>query len=71
MWSNSAKDLGQPCVTRDPERLRRGVAFVAAGVRSGAFRPVIDRTFELADITSAHRYLESNVQVGKVVVTVG
>lgn len=74
-------DLGLPALTmrsltvmettRDPERLRRGVAFVAAGVRSGAFRPVIDRTFELADIAEAHRYLESNAQVGKIVVTVG
>ena len=57
--------------TRDPERLRRAVAFVAAGVRSGAFRPVVDRTLDLADIAEAHRYLESNAQVGKIVVTVG
>ena len=55
---------------RDPERLRRGVAFVAAGVRSGAFRPVVDCTFALADAADAHRYLESNAQVGKVVLTV-
>jgi NADPH:quinone reductase-like Zn-dependent oxidoreductase len=74
-------DLGLPALnmrsltvletTRDPERLRRGVAFVAAGVRSGAFRPVVDRVFDLADIVAAHRYLESNAQVGKIVVTAG
>jgi NADPH:quinone reductase-like Zn-dependent oxidoreductase len=57
--------------TRDPERLRRAVAFVAAGVRAGAFRPVVDRTFALAEVVEAHRYLESNAQVGKIVLTVG
>jgi hypothetical protein len=29
-----------------------------------------DRTFPLAQIVEAHRYLESNQQIGKVVVTV-
>ncbi|NUT12606.1 MAG: zinc-dependent alcohol dehydrogenase family protein [Nonomuraea sp.] len=56
--------------TRVPERLRRAEAFVASGLRSGAFRPAVDRTFELAEIVEAHRYLETNAQVGKVVVTV-
>ncbi|MFI9723421.1 zinc-dependent alcohol dehydrogenase family protein [Streptomyces sp. NPDC052396] len=53
-----------------PERLRRAEAFVASGLRSGALRPVVDRTFELDEIVEAHRYLESNAQVGKIVVTV-
>ncbi|MFJ8040971.1 zinc-dependent alcohol dehydrogenase family protein [Kitasatospora sp. NPDC096147] len=57
-------------VTGDPERLRRGVAFVTAGLRSGSLVPVVDRTFALDDIAEAHRYMESNVQVGKIVVTV-
>ncbi|MFC7107638.1 zinc-binding dehydrogenase [Nonomuraea rubra] len=30
----------------------------------------MDRTFELEEIAEAHRYLESNAQVGKIVVTV-
>ncbi|MFG1998330.1 zinc-dependent alcohol dehydrogenase family protein [Spirillospora sp. NPDC048911] len=55
--------------TTDPERLRRAAAFVASGLRAGAFRPVIDRTFELGDIVEAHRHMESNTQVGKIVVT--
>ncbi|WP_068923202.1 zinc-dependent alcohol dehydrogenase family protein [Planobispora rosea] len=53
-----------------PERLRRAVAFVTSGLRSGAFRPVVDRTFELGDIVEAHRYLERNAQIGKIVATV-
>ncbi|MEV5748529.1 zinc-dependent alcohol dehydrogenase family protein [Actinoallomurus sp. NPDC052308] len=56
--------------TRRPERLRRAEAFVASGLRSGAFRPVVDRTFDLEEIVEAHRYLESNAQFGKIVVTV-
>ncbi|GIH90244.1 zinc-dependent alcohol dehydrogenase family protein [Planobispora siamensis] len=56
--------------TKRPERLRRAAAFVTSGLRSGAFRPVVDRTFELGDIVEAHRYLESNAQIGKIVVTV-
>ncbi|MFI5783587.1 zinc-dependent alcohol dehydrogenase family protein [Nocardia sp. NPDC051570] len=53
----------------DPQRLRRGVAFVNSGLRSGAIAPVVDRTFDLIDIVGAHRYLESNQQFGKIVVT--
>jgi NADPH:quinone reductase-like Zn-dependent oxidoreductase len=47
----------------------RVVAYVEAGLASGALSPVIDRTFDLADIAEAHRYLESNQQFGKIVVT--
>ncbi|MFJ6686738.1 zinc-dependent alcohol dehydrogenase family protein [Streptomyces werraensis] len=57
-------------ITTDPERLRRAVAFVNAGLASGSFNPVVDRTFDLADIAEAHRYMEANGQVGKIVVTV-
>ncbi|MFJ4849593.1 MULTISPECIES: zinc-dependent alcohol dehydrogenase family protein [unclassified Streptomyces] len=57
-------------VTADPERLRRAVAFVNAGLADGSLAPVVDRTFDLADIAEAHGYMESGAQVGKIVVTV-
>ncbi|MFB4279922.1 MULTISPECIES: zinc-dependent alcohol dehydrogenase family protein [unclassified Nonomuraea] len=57
--------------TADPELLRRAVAFVSSGLRSGAFRPVVDRTFDLEEIVEAHRYMEAGAQVGKIVITVG
>jgi NADPH:quinone reductase-like Zn-dependent oxidoreductase len=57
-------------VTGNPERLRRAVAFVDAGLADGSLTPVIDRTFDLADIAEAHRYMESGAQVGKIVITV-
>ncbi|GCB43407.1 zinc-dependent alcohol dehydrogenase family protein [Streptomyces sp. NL15-2K] len=57
--------------TRDPRRLRRAEAFVASGLSSGAFAPVVDRVFGLDEIVEAHRYLEAGAQVGKIVVAVG
>ncbi|MFJ3792411.1 zinc-dependent alcohol dehydrogenase family protein [Kitasatospora sp. NPDC090091] len=57
-------------VTRDREGLARAEAFVASGLRSGAFAPVVDRVFGLAEIAEAHRYMEAGEQVGKIVVTV-
>ncbi|WBO62357.1 zinc-dependent alcohol dehydrogenase family protein [Streptomyces camelliae] len=57
-------------ITRDPARLRRAKAFITAGLRTGMLRPVVDRLFPLQDIVAAHRYLESNEQFGKIVVTV-
>jgi NADPH:quinone reductase-like Zn-dependent oxidoreductase len=33
-------------------------------------RAVIAKTFPLSEIVAAHRYLESNAQIGKIVVTV-
>ncbi|MEU6878768.1 zinc-dependent alcohol dehydrogenase family protein [Streptomyces sp. NPDC046712] len=56
--------------TRDPERLRRAEAFVSSGLRTGAFRPVVDRTFPLDEIAAAHQYMEASAHVGKIVVTV-
>jgi NADPH:quinone reductase-like Zn-dependent oxidoreductase len=53
-----------------PERLDRAKHFINAGLRSGSLSPLIDRTFDLDDVVEAHRYLESNGQLGKVVLTV-
>jgi len=57
-------------VTDDPVKLERGKRFVIDGIEAGKFKPLIDRSYPLSDIVAAHRYLESNQQVGKIVVTV-
>lgn len=57
-------------ITRDPAKLAAAKAFILAGVAEGAFKPVIARSFPLDEIVAAHRYLESNEQFGKIVVTV-
>ena len=50
-------------------RLREAAAFIYAGLADGSLRPVIARTFTFDEIAEAYRYLESNQQFGKVVVT--
>ncbi|HEY9683507.1 MAG TPA: zinc-dependent alcohol dehydrogenase family protein [Oculatellaceae cyanobacterium] len=54
----------------DAAKLQVGVDFVAEGLKSGKLKPVIAKTFSLDQIVEAHRYLESNQQFGKIVVTV-
>ncbi len=45
------------------------MAFIRARLASGALLPVIAKTFPLKDIVEAHRFMESNQQIGKIVVT--
>lgn len=57
-------------ITGDDDRLAAAKAFILDGLESGALRPVIARTFAFDEIVAAHRFLESNEQFGKIVVTV-
>jgi len=57
-------------ITGDPQRLERAKKFINEGLADGSFKPLIAKTFPLDKIVEAHRYLEANQQVGKVVVTV-
>ncbi|MFF3856294.1 zinc-dependent alcohol dehydrogenase family protein [Micromonospora sp. NPDC002575] len=57
--------------TLDTVVVKRMAAFLNAGVRLGALRPAIDRTFALDDVVAAHRHLEEGRHAGrKIVVTV-
>lgn len=57
-------------IVADPEALARAKAFILQGLASGALRPIIAKTFVLSAIQEAHRCLEANQHVGKIVVTV-
>ncbi len=57
-------------IAKDADRLARGKQYVYEGLKSGALTPIIDSTFPLDAIVDAHRYMESNQQKGKIVVTV-
>jgi NADPH:quinone reductase-like Zn-dependent oxidoreductase len=46
------------------------VEFINANLASGKLKPAIAKTFPLEAIQEAHRYMESNQQLGKIVVTV-
>jgi NADPH2:quinone reductase len=43
--------------------------WIVEHLEAGALRPAIDRTFPLDRIVEAHAYMESDAQVGKIVVT--
>ena len=57
-------------IVSDDDALERAKAFISAGLRSGTLRPLISRTFTFDRIQEATRFLESNEQIGKIVVTV-
>lgn len=56
-------------VLEDPARLQAAKDFIVEGLADGSLRPVIARRFAFDEIVEAYRYLESNQQFGKVVVT--
>jgi len=51
-----------------PERFARAKELILRGLDEGKLKPVIARTFPLERIVEAHRFLESNQQMGKIVV---
>jgi NADPH:quinone reductase-like Zn-dependent oxidoreductase len=57
-------------VLSDPNLRAKAEQYVFDHVKAGDFKPRIDRVFAFADIVEAHRYMESNEQIGKIVVTV-
>jgi len=57
-------------IVKAPEKLARAKQYIYDGLKSSSLKPIIDRTFPLDAITEAHRYMESNQQKGKIVVTV-
>lgn len=57
-------------IVGNPVRYDKAKKFILDALASGKFKPVIARTFPLDQIVEAHRYLESNQQFGKIVVTV-
>jgi putative PIG3 family NAD(P)H quinone oxidoreductase len=47
---------------------RRFADEIVPAIEAGVIRPVIDRRFRLDQISQAHRYLETNTSVGKVLI---
>jgi NADPH:quinone reductase-like Zn-dependent oxidoreductase len=54
----------------DAQRFQKARLFVEEGLRDGWLKPVIAKTFPFDQMVEAHRYLEGNEQIGKVIVTV-
>lgn len=57
-------------IVKDPEKLAHGKQYIYEGLKSGTLKPLIDQIFPLDAIIEAHRHMESNQQIGKIVVRV-
>jgi len=57
-------------ITSNPEKLAVAKKYVYERLADGRFRPKIAKTFPFAQTRHAYQYLESNTQVGKIVITV-
>ncbi|HTK27736.1 MAG TPA: zinc-binding dehydrogenase [Pyrinomonadaceae bacterium] len=57
-------------MSADHERRQKALDYVFDGLEKGNLKVAIARDFPFEQYADAHRYLESNEQVGRVVVTV-
>lgn len=57
-------------ITRSPEKLPAAKKYIYNRLADGRFHPKVAKTFPFAQTVEAYKYLESNAQVGKVVITV-
>jgi NADPH:quinone reductase-like Zn-dependent oxidoreductase len=53
-----------------PEKLAIAKKYIYDRLADGSFHPKIAKTFPFAQTVDAYRYLESNAQIGKIVITV-
>ena len=58
-------------IVTHPERFARGKSYVYDRVKTGQLKPKIAKTFRFEDVVEAYQYMESNEQIGKIVLTVG
>jgi NADPH:quinone reductase-like Zn-dependent oxidoreductase len=54
----------------DPKLLRASAQYIYDRLQDGRLHPKIAKTFPLAQTADAYKYLESNEQIGKVVITI-
>jgi NADPH:quinone reductase-like Zn-dependent oxidoreductase len=57
-------------IVTNPERLVRAQRYVYDRVRTGQLKPKIAKTFRFEEVVAAYHYMESNEQIGKIVLTV-
>ncbi|MGI4860144.1 MAG: zinc-dependent alcohol dehydrogenase family protein [Janthinobacterium lividum] len=55
--------------TKTPERFERMKRYVSQRLADGTFKPKVDRVFRFDEVVDAYKHLESNQQVGKIVIT--
>jgi NADPH:quinone reductase-like Zn-dependent oxidoreductase len=58
-------------IVTNSERLGRARSYVYDRIKTGQFKPKIAKIFRFEDVVEAYQYMESNEQIGKIVLTVG
>ncbi|HHF7366374.1 TPA: zinc-binding dehydrogenase [Legionella bozemanae] len=56
-------------ISTQPDVRTKAEKYIFEHLQNDLFEPRIARTFSLGQIVEAHKYLESNEQIGKIVVT--
>ncbi|MFC9391607.1 zinc-dependent alcohol dehydrogenase family protein [Streptomyces sp. NPDC057027] len=70
-WPLTTHAYANGVLARTEEGRRRAAGFIGSGLRDGSLAPVIAETFDgLERIADAHRLMESNTHLGKIVVRV-
>ncbi|MEU5427519.1 zinc-dependent alcohol dehydrogenase family protein [Streptomyces olivoreticuli] len=70
-WPQTVHTHANGITSRDASYRRRAAAYIGSGLTSGALTPVIAEVFDgLERIADAHRLMESNTHLGKIVVRV-
>ena len=57
-------------ITQDKDKLENAKVFLLALFNAKKIMPVIDKVFTFNQIQQAHEYMESNQQMGKIVISV-
>jgi NADPH:quinone reductase-like Zn-dependent oxidoreductase len=68
MWSSITRS--NRVVMPAPRRVNGFLGFLKGRLETGQFRAIIDRTYDLAAIADAYRYVETGQKVGIVVINV-
>ena len=69
IWKGIALSFYLLTQTKTPERYERMKRYIYDRLADGSFKPRVDRVFRFEEVVEAYRYLESNRQVGKIVIT--
>jgi NADPH:quinone reductase-like Zn-dependent oxidoreductase len=56
-------------ITTQPDKLAKAKEWILDGLSKGKLKPVIAKVFPFREMAEAHRFMESNEQIGKIVVT--
>lgn len=40
---------------------------VIVELKTGSYKPIIDKVFKMSEATEAHKYMESNANIGKII----